>query len=283
MNVLLGIPPVLFLGCILAGCGSVELASHWRAEGAALNGRVAGWAPLLTSTGSTGTSVGVQNDGEYIYVGLVSTDHSVQNQIIHRGMTVWIDNRGEKEKRFGIHYPVVYNGRGAAPEGAGADHGDFAARSNVQGPDAELEILGPGDEHTRMTKAQTGGIDAMYRIVNDTLVYELRVPLSESVRHPFAINAMSGTLVAVGFETPAPRVEKPSERGESDQNPGEGTGDGMGEGRGMGARGGRHGGGPYGRGRPRDSSDGQPMNFWTHVHLVAQDSVSHQDGDSSSQ
>lgn len=261
------------------GCGSLDLASHWRTKSVTVDGRNTEWTSILTPAGSTGTSIGIQNDGEFLYIGLISTNHSLQQQIMRQGITFWFDRDGGSEKRFGIHYPVRFGGRGAGTNESGNEGQEYAPRPRFQGADAELDILGPGsDDHSRMTKAQTGGIEVVYNIINDTLVYEMKVPLEDNGHHPFAIGTKPGSKLGAGLETSPRGASRPAEYGDSDRPPEGGTGDGMGGsmGGGRGGRGGRRGGEGYGGRGSREAGGGEPLSIWAHVQLAVQDTTSNE-------
>src|SRR5437867_3668400 len=107
------------------------------------------------------------NDSNYLYIALITTNREVQRQVMRGGTTIWLDRDGGDDRKFGIHYPL---GQNQQPEDQ---------RETYQRSDNDLEILGPGDEHHRMTIAETGGIDVRFELSNDTLVYEMKIPLPD--------------------------------------------------------------------------------------------------------
>ena len=246
---------VLGLMIWTAGCGSRELKSHWRDRDITIDGRNTEWSDYLTPVDDKGTSVALANDQEYLYIGLVTGDGNLQRQIFRGGVTIWFDPAGGEEKKFGIHYPLgpATSGRREGEIGE-ADRDERQPPEIAQSAASELELIGPQDgEHHRMTIGETGGIDVRFRDYRDTLVFELKVPLVDNGKHPFAIGTKPGSPLGVGLETDAGRSaelrsEEPSEGG-----------------RGRGGFG-RRGGG-FGE-RPSGSRPG-PYKEWAKVELAA--------------
>lgn len=66
----------------------------------------------------------------------------------------------------------------------------------------ELEILGPGkNDVDRMPVAQATGIELKLGQSSGMMIYELKIPLTKTHNHPFAIASEVGSKVDVSFET----------------------------------------------------------------------------------
>ena len=206
------------LCCGIPGCGSSsQITSRWRDREITIDGLNTEWHDSLTALDDKGTSVGVFNDSEYVYIGIVTTREDLRNQIMRGGLTLWFDRDGNSDKKFGIHYPLGFIGRNDEPPGGrggeASGEGDRdslgeglgnARRSPMEASN-DLEILGPKDEDRhRMTIAEAGGIDARFHVSHDSLVYEMKVPLDNGV-HPFGIGTKYGALIGIGAETSAGR------------------------------------------------------------------------------
>jgi hypothetical protein len=261
----------VFLLCLIAGCNSVELRSHWRTGEIVIDGNNAEWQDSLTYLlEDKQTSVGFLNDYHDIYVCLISANHDLQRQAMRQGLTFWFDREGSDAKIFGIHYPL----RAGRPPGRAGDEGardegtqgdddrppDFQNENTPAGAN-EVEIYGPAEgDRRRMTMAETGGIEARVRMTNGLLVYEMRMPLTESGSHPYTIGMKSGSVLGVGIE--AIRIQDRPRDQTSEGEEGRGGGYG-GRGGGRGGRGGRGGGGGE-----RSGGQPEPFKFWTKVQLA---------------
>jgi hypothetical protein len=264
----------LFAGLVLAvllgevGCSTTaQLSSRWRDREVVVDGKNTEWNAAQTALDDKGTSVGLFNDKEFLYVGLVTTNAYLQNLIGRQGLTFWFDSEAGKDKKFGIHYPVRMRQFGRpSREGEGGDEQAMYARP--VGDADNLEICGPGEnDRHEMTKAEATGIDVRYRVSKDTLIYELRVPLADNGSYPFAIGTKSGALIGVGVEAGA----IPGQRREGGGSSGWGGRRGGGRGEYGGHRGGYRGGSEAGEansgGRP------EPYSAWLKVRLATQDTL----------
>lgn len=159
----------------LAGCGSIEIKSHWRDREVVIDGKNTEWR-YLTPLEDKETSVGMLNDENFLYIILVSSNRDVHSQVVRRGLTFWFDNEGGKTKKFGVHYPLAFRGRPST----GDESPEEDSQSQIVRRESdvnEFEIFGPNEEDRhRMTAAETGGIEARVRTTGGILVYEMKVP-----------------------------------------------------------------------------------------------------------
>ena len=203
---------------VLAGCGTTEVASHWRESGAVLSGSGSGWPSSATVFEDRRMSAAVFNDSEYVYVGLRTTNVDVQRLLLRRGITVWFDNQGGAKKSFGIHYPLTPQAPRFRDEGE--DIPPQMEREDLTKVPRELELFTSENVHQRMSILAAGGIEPRIHRQRDTLVYELRVPLTPDATHPFGIGAHRGAVIGLGAVTPdisvAPdiSVDRPEGEGE---------------------------------------------------------------------
>jgi len=305
---------LLVLASVLAGalpgCGEPTLNSRWLDRTVTGDGNAAEWAGALFSLEENRLVVGFMNDGADLYVCLGSDDRAVQRQIMGSGMTLWIDPDGGKEKALGIRFPLHRAQPGLPPEGNPSDRPSPGDEPNPQGRSgsghrfdlaalvrtlqdstAELEIVHRDGPAERMTRAELKGIELRVGLKDETMAYELRIPLRHSDAHPLAVGAEPGQTIGLGLETPPfdrkrmPGMEGGEMGGDRSGAPPSGDGDwsggdgGSGSGGDEGARpeGGRHGGmgggmgGMHGGMRPgadRRASLSGPIKEWIKVELA---------------
>ena len=247
---------------IVEGCGSAPLASHWQTPTPAPTSNPQSWLGSAVPLDNQKVSVAIFNDSEYVYLWLVTSDRDLQRQITRGGLTCWFDRAGGDKKLFGVHYPVFVRpqggGQGEPREPMGVTEDE---ERSVEGGEMDVYTSGE-DTPMRMSTAATAGIEARYRESKGSLMYGLRVPLSDKGSHPFAINTSPGSRVGIGLETGM----RPSNAGA--------IGGGMRGGRGgEGGEGGRRGGfGRGGRGGPRPDTAARPdpLKEWVKVDLARQ-------------
>jgi hypothetical protein len=288
---------VAALACT-AAADAPRIQSVWTADALTIDGMLKEWASLV-SLDPVKVSVGVRNDARSIYVAITASDQPTRTLLGSAGFSVWLDPAGKHKKAFGITIPPTIagvpgmRGRGlggtqsSTPPEQGQE-GERAAQADGPGgpgrgalePIRHIELTaGPGKDDRRrleLTYARTIGIDVAARLAEGVLVYEIRLPLSESADRPYFLHSAPGAVIGFGMETTKVEREREDEgrRGGGPGGGGPGGGGGIGGiGGGMGGRGGGRmgggmmGGGPGGGGR--GGMEGQkPINTWTVVQLA---------------
>jgi hypothetical protein len=262
----------LLILLLLASCGGKEYTSRWRKGDITIDGKNTEWRDSLIVIDDKETSVGIVNDDEFLYIFLTSTDRGVARQILMRGLTLWFDRDGGNDKKFGIRYPLGMAGNVARNGGrmdADSVVTDNRREQMARVPD-ELEIYNSAEsEPHRMAISESGGIEAKYHMSEDTLVYELKVPLTDNM-HPFAIGAKAGSFIGVGLDSKGTgEMQRP--RGEGEENRAPGGGYGGRRGVGMGGGGGRRGGFGGGSNRPGTGVQPEPLDVWGKLKLAEKD------------
>jgi len=188
------------IGTSVIGCaGSVELAGGWRDREITIDGQAADWQDATTFLKESNVSVGVRNDGEYLYVCLVTTDRRMQTRIAGLGFTVWIDPQGGKARSFGIRFPLGAPMQGRRPmDGSNPEE----LRRMLEQSGRELEIVGAtAEDRQRMSVLDARGVQVRIGRSQESLVYELKVALRKTNEHPFAVGLEGSNNVGIGFET----------------------------------------------------------------------------------
>lgn len=197
------------LFALLSGCSStVELASAWKAGEINIDGRDDDWSNATTYVKNSAVSIGARNDNEYLYLCLIATPQT-QRQIFMLGLTVWFDAEGSQNKTFGIHFPLGMQGGGRRLMSRDTNENPEDLRAQMEQARRELEIIGPGkDERQRLLLMQTQDLSLQFGNSQGSMVYELKVPLRRSAKHPYAIGVENGQFVGVGFEVSEMRGER---------------------------------------------------------------------------
>jgi len=271
-----------FAGAVIAD--TLRIESAWSAEAPTIDGQLVDWSAPLVSLGSVPLSIGVRNDGAFLYVALASSDQSTRLMLGAPGFTLWWDPSGKEKKSSGITIPPTMargpgtGGRGqfggppdqdgpppsqgAPPKGQGSppqgqsgpppqgQEGQVPTGPRLPAiePITHIEVIGPGKDDRRrleLTFAKTVGLDVASRMSEGVLIYEIRVPLSASEAQPYAVRSTPGGTIGLGIETG--QIPRPGGRG--DEGGGRGGGPRGGGGGGMG--GGPPGGGGMGGGGGR--------------------------------
>jgi hypothetical protein len=191
----------IVLTFLLAGCGtSLQLASGWNSSEVKIDGVNSEWRDAMTYARTSDASVGIKNDGDRLYVCFTTSNRQTQLQMLAFGLTTWFSPEGKKERTFGIHFPV--GGQLQALRLLSRDRASEELQQLIRVSQGDLEVVGPTDANRRrITDQEAAGIKTRLGFSEESLVYELEVPLRKTADHPFAIGATESQMISVGFET----------------------------------------------------------------------------------
>jgi len=254
------------------GCTSMLLVkSDWSNNQIVVNGKDNDWDDSMFYIPDTQLTAGVRNDSNYMYIILKSTNRQQASQILGLGLTVWFDPSGGTGKDFGIHFPLgrteFREFKPQTEQNQGENQGFVEKTPN------ELEIIGVNKNGpVRLSIADAKGVELQLHRGENSLVYEMRIPLHHSPDHLYAIGA-KGVQVGIGFE--GGKFERPSGGREGGFRRGEGRG-GMPGGMGGDGDGGMEGGegnrreGERGRisGEKKGVEPPKQIDFWLKATLA---------------
>jgi hypothetical protein len=267
------------------GCSSMQkIPSKWDKAEIKIDGNDSEWQKNMYFVENDKIMVGTKNDENYFYFCLKTSDRATIRSIMTLGLTVWVNNSDNKDKKFGIHYPLNFMGKGERmrvpefdnPEKNKPDDMKHDIDEKLSKLKSQMEILINDDEdswHTDIDEAKTKyKIMAEFNNVNDIFVYELAIPLKSDYSE-LSINPVKDMPLGIGLETG--EFKRPERNMNSDRGsgmPGEMPpmgGGGMfpgGGGRGGGMRGGSHGRLP----ESGDRSSMEQLKVWLEVQLATQ-------------
>jgi hypothetical protein len=184
-----------FLGC----SNSLKLSSTWRQEDIVIDGSGTEWQRGQYYDKESDIVYSIRNDDDYVYIFLKTQDRTTQMQIMRAGFTVWFDAEGGNDHSFGIRYPLARQG---AHSEFHPESDDAEIHSALEQALLELEIVGAQKEDVqRFSTLDVPGIRVKIGRSQETLVYELRVPLRKTPHTPFAIGVTSANRIGIGLET----------------------------------------------------------------------------------
>jgi hypothetical protein len=257
-----------------SGCGGGNsLQSGWVDHDVTVDGDLQEWQGHLTLVEDADVDLGVLNDDEYLYVSLVTASREAQRQIQMRGLIVWLDPTGEKEKTFGIRYPLGLQTAdlGNLDMPGMRERGEPSAEDRQRAQELfeetldELEILHGEDQRRRLDTAEAAGIEVRVRPSAASLSYELRIPLRSQEGSKYFVRAEPGQKVSIGIATPEVDREAMMAQFGDHSGPGRDGGRPGGGGGRLGGSGGRGGGPGMGGGPP---SPPESIDAWATVQLA---------------
>lgn len=283
------IPAALLAVSGFAGCGgSMEIASKYSGEAIIIDGNDKDWEGKTTYLKDEKMLVGFQNDGKNLYVLVSASDKDKQMQLMRRGLTVWFDENGGTDKKFGIKYPLGMMQGGRPPMGNAEwgenNNGDEEGEGFRPEPEAldpaedapagfsELEVYEHETESwTKMSFREAKGIEAKIGRQSNRVVFELKIALKPE-DNIYYLTGKEGKIGA-GIEITEIDKEKIKQRMKSGGGMG-GPGADMGGPEDMGAPGGSMGapgGGRGGRGgMMKQAPQTSQFKKWFEVKLADQ-------------
>lgn len=109
INNILMIVLLVVLSLIINACGSIpNTISEYKSNDLQLkiDGISDEWINSLIYYQEQKIALAIKNDDKNLYICLKTSDIATQRKITTLGLTLWIDNTADKDKSFGIKYPV---------------------------------------------------------------------------------------------------------------------------------------------------------------------------------
>ena len=156
-----------------------KVTATWNAGAIAVDGNLDDWSDRLVPSSDAPLSIGVANDGDFLYVALASSDEALSRSVFHRGLIVRIRPNGGED--FGIAFPL------GTPDRA---------------PGTFILLMDGSTDGQRVAVDNPFGLAMKAKIGDDTFAYELKVPLTRTALYPYALDATPGTKLTLEIETP---------------------------------------------------------------------------------
>ena len=246
------------------GCKEIEMRSQWNQHNIEIDGIDLEWSGSYKFLEDEKAVIGARNDSTYLYLVFKTVNNQTMQKIIGNGLTLWIDPSGEKGKSFGIHYPIGMMDWNKSQLYDPADWGAPEEREKRLKEKSkimlnEMEIIAPvGRSQYKYSMSNPYGIELAIKDTIGTLVYELKIPLTQPIGSMYDLNLITGSKVNIGIET--------GEIGRQSMMDRKSSGGGM---TGGGREGGMMGkGGGKGRGNQGAMKDVlEPIKFWINLTL----------------
>ncbi len=189
------ITAVFFPGC----SSSIKLSSTWRQGDITIDGNGTEWQRGLYYDKESDIEYSIRNDDDYMYLFMKTQDRTIQMQMMRAGFTIWFDATGGNDHTFGIRYPLPRQGVHTESQFESDDEQKHSAFEQTL---LELEIVGAQKEDVqRFSILDIPGVRVKIVRLQETLTYELRVPLKKTSNTPFAIGVTSANRIGIGLET----------------------------------------------------------------------------------
>jgi len=88
----------------------LKLSSAWASAPVHVDGTADAWSALLKPLGDEPLVIGVQNDADYLYLLVKTSDPKTRHQLGTLGLTVWANGEGKNKRGFGVRFPAGEKG-----------------------------------------------------------------------------------------------------------------------------------------------------------------------------
>lgn len=203
----------LFISILLVGCAGPRLVSHTAEDDIRIDGEQTEWTNELQYQEDAGVSLGIAHDKQSIYFCIVVADPEVKRVTYLRGLTLWLDAGGGRDKAFGIKYPLGLTP--ALRQELLRQQDQWTGIPNYQRIldrlPADFLLLRRGQEDTPMSvEDNPANIRLGLNLDHGNLVYEGKIPLTEIFHSPAGVPT-SGAKVGLGIENPQPESNRQME------------------------------------------------------------------------
>jgi len=158
------------------------------------------------------TVVSFLYDEKYLFMRLASNDRNIQRQILVQGLTVWFEQPHEGNRKTGVHFPVGLPREKRMsmfqrpPEEEKKTDKDPENRDDglLEKGLVEIQLWGPGEyEQKTMPFKEMEKFDVAVKIgkTEKNLIYELRLPFTQSDKSRFGLLKPGKKGIRVGFQT----------------------------------------------------------------------------------
>ena len=201
-----------------------RLPGTWPAQPVTIDGYDNDWpSPYPEYDDKAMLGYAVSNDKENLYITVQTGDLATQLKILHEGLTVWIDRKGEKGEETAINYPIPMPAQNDA-----RDHRQKQPQSGQQGlgddrmekrrmdlEDKVRAALGEAKEYSlqgfkacnlQFPILETDSCGIVVRIGIDStneMIWEAKIPFKAFYFKPQLTRADRGKPISVCFETTA--------------------------------------------------------------------------------
>lgn len=226
--------------------------------------------------------IGFKNDDKNLYLCLKTADSEVFHKIIFNGLTLWINDKDDDSKTFGIHYPIgMINDYGNSEKPKNDEIRESESNKKFDNMLLSMDLLYnesvDKENITLSNLSNKYNINAVLKKDDGVIVYELAIPLT-SDKMKINVKDLKLGYLSLGFETGEFKKNSNIKRNSNDGDfgsgmmPGGNQGinsggmNGMGGSRGMGARGGGNRNAKMGG--PNASKASGPLKVWFDVKLA---------------
>ncbi len=256
------------------GCSdkTLKTKSIWLENNINIDGLITDWEeiPVISTDDDNTFNFKLCNDNDYLYMTFYSRDINLGGQIKKKGVKLWVDSTGGKNKKRGLLFsggPEMSKMRDSTLPEVRSKGKEMRLTGGNRSMDMEsmgkdkFAVINDNGDSDPISKDGTNGPAIEYGISNGILIYELKIPLRFKRLESFAIRANPGDEISFCLEIQGGGKPEGMRGGHRPEG-GPPGGRNMPQGGGGGS-----GGGPPRGERPPGNS--QKKEIWIKIHLAS--------------
>jgi len=189
---------------LLSGCVDLTLHSAWREHEILIDGKDADWQQILVK--EKNVAFGAFNDDENLYLCFSITDKMTKAQLMglfKQDFYIWLSTESGRSRTFGLKFTndSAFMKEALLSKTRYLQVQAFQVIADEMMSHLKIQVV--RNYYPVASLAEAQGIDSSIGVAKNgrELVYELKVPLQKSARHPYAVGSAEGKPVYVGLET----------------------------------------------------------------------------------
>lgn len=196
---------------VFAACsgGPVTLQSQPGVRAPTIDGSLVEWKGALSSIGDRPISMNVFPADSLLYVVLSIRDPELLRALAQKGLTVWVDPKGNRRRVYGIRYPIGLRAQRIREQSKEqASQGSQGESPVSQVFPSDLAILRNDTVRHRVPAQFSTGPRVSARLNPGSLTYEIAIPISRSSSgaperaQKLGITSPLSDRLSVGLEIP---------------------------------------------------------------------------------
>jgi hypothetical protein len=147
--------------------------------------------------------LGLANDSQAVYILIRFADPQWAQQIRRGGMTIWLDETGGREQRFGLRYnggPAPSDSNHAFPMNIPPQRAEQMRENLKPRPERLIVVDRRAEQLVPLDSANEYGLAAKYAFADGFYCYEVRIPLQIISADFYGIKTTAGQTIGLGIE-----------------------------------------------------------------------------------
>lgn len=201
---------IFFTSLLLSGCASETYLSSWQNKPIVIDGKKSDWTGKFSFNEEEQIAIAVENDNDFLYICLVTSNKSKIREILKPGFTVWLDPQDSDGETIGVQFPIrkrlstnLNSNRSSSIVNKKNNINNLNELvSRIKSNQTELLIVNENRIPLNSLPIKgSGSLELNLGMVKDQLIYELKIPIANNTKEINFIDIIPGEEVEISFES----------------------------------------------------------------------------------